>query len=72
VFFAIPQSSSDFGADTWEHESRHYIGHADVWGLMSLDTGRGLLYVPTSTPSTDYWGCRRGRGEPLRRVAGVP
>ena len=26
---------------------------------MSLDEGRGLLYVPTSTPSSDYWGGRR-------------
>ncbi|MYI74142.1 MAG: PQQ-binding-like beta-propeller repeat protein, partial [Acidobacteria bacterium] len=27
--------------------------------LMSLDEERGLLYVPTSTPSGDYWGGRR-------------
>ena len=26
---------------------------------MSLDVERGLLYVPTSTPSSDYWGGRR-------------
>ena len=56
VFFTIPQSSGDFGADTWENESWRYTGHANVWGLMSLDAERGLLYVPTSTPSSDYWG----------------
>ena len=59
VFFTIPQSSDDFGADTWEDESWRYTGHANVWGLMSLDAERGLLYVPTSTPSSDYWGGRR-------------
>ena len=59
VFFTIPQSSDDFGADTWEDESWRYTGHANVWGLMSLDVERGLLYVPTSTPSSDYWGGRR-------------
>ena len=59
VFFTIPQSSEDFGADTWEDESWRYTGHANVWGLMSLDTERGLLYIPTSTPSSDYWGGRR-------------
>ena len=59
VFFTIPQSNDDFGADTWEDESWRYTGHANVWGLMSLDAGRGLLYVPTSTPSGDYWGGRR-------------
>ena len=59
VFFTIPQSSDDFGADTWKDESWRYTGHANVWGLMSLDAERGLLYVPTSTPSSDYWGGRR-------------
>ena len=59
VFFTIPQSSDDFGADTWEDESWRYTGHANVWGPMSLDAERGLLYVPTSTPSSDYWGGRR-------------
>ena len=59
VFYTIPQSNDDFGADTWENESWRYTGHANVWGLMSLDEERGLLYVPTSTPSGDYWGGRR-------------
>ncbi|MCY4654799.1 MAG: PQQ-binding-like beta-propeller repeat protein [Dehalococcoidia bacterium] len=59
VFFTIPQSSDDFGADTWQDESWRITGHANLWGLMSLDTERGLLYVPTSTPSSDYWGGRR-------------
>ena len=59
VFFTIPQSSDDFGAETWEDESWRYTGHANVWGLMSLDAERGLLYVPTSTPSGDYYGGRR-------------
>ncbi len=59
VFFTIPQSNDDVGADTWEDESWRYVGHANVWGLMSLDAERGLLYVPTSTPSSDYWGGHR-------------
>ena len=59
VFFTIPQASGDAGADTWEGESWRYTGHANVWGLMSIDSARGLLYVPTSTPSSDYWGGRR-------------
>ncbi len=59
VFFTIPQSNDDFGADTWGDESWRYTGHANVWGLMSIDGERGLLYLPTSTPSSDYWGGRR-------------
>ena len=59
VFFTIPQSNEDAGAETWANESWRHAGHANVWGFMSLDAERGLLYVPTSTPSSDYWGGRR-------------
>ncbi len=59
VFYTIPQSNDDFGADTWEDGSWRFTGHANVWGLMSLDADRGLLYIPTSTPSSDYYGGRR-------------
>jgi quinoprotein glucose dehydrogenase len=59
VFFTIPQSASDPAEKTWENESWKGAGHANVWGFMSLDEARGLLYVPTSTPSSDYWGGRR-------------
>ena len=58
-FYTVPQSNDAFGADTWEDQSWRFTGHANVWGLMSLDAERGLLYVPTSTPSSDYWGGRR-------------
>jgi quinoprotein glucose dehydrogenase len=56
VFFTIPQSASDFGADTWGNGSWKYAGHANVWAPFTLDEARGLLYLPTSTPSGDYWG----------------
>ena len=59
VFYTVPQSNDAFGADTWENGSWRFTGHANVWGLMSLDEDRGLLYVPTSTPRSDYWGGRR-------------
>jgi quinoprotein glucose dehydrogenase len=59
VFYTVPQSNDAFGADTWQDGSWLYTGHANVWGLMSLDEERGLLYVPTSTPSSDFWGGQR-------------
>ena len=59
VFYTIPQSEKEFGANTWENESWNFTGHANVWGPMTLDESRGLLYVPTSTPGSDYWGGRR-------------
>jgi quinoprotein glucose dehydrogenase len=56
AFSVIPQSAKDPGADTWENESWRKNGHANVWAPMSLDAERGLLYLPTSTPSSDYYG----------------
>jgi quinoprotein glucose dehydrogenase len=56
TFSVIPQSAKDPGASSWENESWKNNGHANVWAMMTLDEARGLLYVPTSTPSSDYYG----------------
>src|SRR5262245_13167021 len=59
VCSVIPQSSKDPGAESWEKESWRGIGHANVWAPMVLDEPRGLLYLATSTPSSDYYGGKR-------------
>jgi len=58
VFYTVPQPG-EYGNDTWEKDSWAITGHANVWGIMSVDDAHGLLYVPTSTPSGDFWGGRR-------------
>src|SRR5213593_2672690 len=59
TFSVIPQSPNDPGAETWENESWRTNGHGNVSAPMSLDEARGLLYLPTSTPSSDYYGGQR-------------
>ena len=59
VFSVIPQSERDAGAKTWEDESWKTNGHGNVWAPMALDEARGLLYLPTTTPSSDYYGGNR-------------
>ncbi len=56
TFSVIPQSADDPAAKTWENESWRTNSHGNVWAPMTLDEARGLLYVPTSTPSSDYYG----------------
>lgn len=34
-------------------------GTANVWAPMSSDEERGLLFLPTSSPSPDFWGGKR-------------
>lgn len=33
--------------------------HANVWAPMSVDDERGLVFLPTSSPSPDFWGGKR-------------
>jgi quinoprotein glucose dehydrogenase len=69
VWNAIPQSPTDFGASTWEEDSWRFTGHGNVWGPMTVDTARGLLYFGTSTPGNDYFGGRRpGKNEPAESI----
>jgi len=57
-FNTIPQKG-EFGNNTWDNGSWQFTGHTNVWAPMSIDAERGLLYMPVSTPSNDYYGGRR-------------
>ena len=57
-FHTIPQKG-EFGNDSWEGDSATFTGHTNVWSPMTLDEHRGLLYLPVTTPSNDYYGGRR-------------
>jgi quinoprotein glucose dehydrogenase len=57
-FNTIPQRG-EFGNNTWDGGSWQFTGHTNVWAPMSVDEQRGLLYMPVSTPSNDYYGGRR-------------
>ena len=57
-FNTIPQRG-EFGNNTWDAGSWQFTGHTNVWAPMSIDAERGLLYMPVSTPSNDYYGGRR-------------
>jgi quinoprotein glucose dehydrogenase len=58
TFRPIPRPG-EFGNETWGGDSWKFTGHTNVWAPMSLDESRGLLYLPVSTPSNDYYGVRR-------------
>ena len=45
--------------DTWEEESWRYTGNASAWAPLSADSDLGLVYVPTDTPTNDYYGGSR-------------
>ena len=58
MFRTVPQSD-DFGADSWGDESWRYSGGANVWSTFSVDDELGYIYLPTGTPTNDYYGGHR-------------
>jgi quinoprotein glucose dehydrogenase len=58
IFHTIPRPG-EFGYDTWPKDAWTYIGSANNWSGMSLDTQRGLLYVPTGSAAFDFYGANR-------------
>ncbi len=57
-FHTIPQPG-EFGNETWEDSSWSYTGSANVWGPFTVDTERGLVYLPMGTPNNDLYGGHR-------------
>lgn len=57
-FNTVP-GAGEFGVDTWENDSWRITGHTNVWAPFSVDVARGLVYLPVTTPSNDYYGGRR-------------
>src|ERR1051325_485984 len=58
-FSPTPQHPRDEGAETWAGESWKTVGHTNVWAPFSVDDRRGLIYLPVSTPSNDWFGGAR-------------
>jgi len=58
IFHTIPQPG-EFGYDTWPEDAWEYVGGANAWAGMSLDTDRGIVFVPTGSASYDFYGADR-------------
>ncbi|HUB33275.1 MAG TPA: PQQ-binding-like beta-propeller repeat protein [Bryobacteraceae bacterium] len=55
VFHTIPHPGEP-GYETWPKDAWTYTGGAGNWGEMSIDTKRGIAYIPTGTPKYEFWG----------------
>jgi glucose dehydrogenase len=57
-FHTIPHPG-EFGYETWPKDAWTYSGAANNWAGMSLDEKRGIVYVPTGSPTFDFYGADR-------------
>jgi quinoprotein glucose dehydrogenase len=55
VFHTIPHPG-EFGYDTWPKDAWKTSGAANNWAGMSIDVPRGILYVPTGSAASDFYG----------------
>jgi quinoprotein glucose dehydrogenase len=55
----IPQQATDPARKTWAGDSAARTGAANAWSMISADPERGLVFVPTSSPSPDFYGGER-------------
>jgi len=59
TFDPVPRDASSPVANSWTEDGRAITGHANVWAPMSVDEDRGLVFLPTSSPSPDHFGGTR-------------
>lgn len=55
----VPQRAGDPAYATWRGADAHRTGAANAWSVLAADTVLGLVYVPTTSPSPDYYGGER-------------
>jgi quinoprotein glucose dehydrogenase len=55
-FDPIPRSETNPVRDNWTGPGIPVEGHANVWAPMSVDAERNLVFLPTSSPSPDFFG----------------
>ncbi|GAB1258412.1 glucose/quinate/shikimate family membrane-bound PQQ-dependent dehydrogenase [Aurantivibrio plasticivorans] len=58
IFHTVPQAGEP-GVETWQDNAWQYTGGANSWTMSSVDPELGYVYVPTGTPSNDYYGGHR-------------
>ncbi len=58
TFHTIPHPG-EFGYETWPKDAWKYSGAANNWTGMTIDQKRGIVYVPTGSPATDWYGADR-------------
>ncbi len=55
TFHSVPRPG-EFGHDSWGGDSWRDRSGVNVWGYMTIDVARGLLYMPFGAPNNDRIG----------------
>jgi len=55
TFDPVPRDPADPARASWKGGA-DVVGHANVWSTISVDQKRGWVFLPTSSPSPDFFG----------------
>ncbi len=55
TFHSVPRAGEKFN-DTWAGDSWKNRSGVNVWGFLTVDTARGIVYMPFGAPSNDRYG----------------
>jgi membrane-bound PQQ-dependent dehydrogenase (glucose/quinate/shikimate family) len=58
TFHTVPEPGED-GHSTWAADAWQNRTGANVWSIMSLDTERGIVFLPVGSASYDFYGADR-------------
>jgi len=57
-FHTVPRAGEP-GVETWQGDSWKNRSGTNAWSFMTLDVERGLLFAPTGSPTSDFYGADR-------------
>ena len=55
IFHTIPHPG-EYGYETWSRDSWKHSGGTNVWGGLTVDAPRGMVFLATGSPTFDFWG----------------
>jgi len=55
VFHTIPRPG-EYGYETWPKDAYKYMGGVDVWGEITVDVKRGIVYMHTASAKYELYG----------------
>ncbi len=56
VFPIVPTAYASPASNTWSLDPTTHSGAANAWAPLSVDEPNNLVFVPTSSPSPDFYG----------------
>jgi len=60
----VPRDPAQAEYSAWRGDNAHQTGAANAWATISADSAHDLIFVPTGSPSPDFYGGERlGRND---------